>query len=128
MTTEASRPVTWQKSRYSNGGDNCVEWAHLSDGQVAIRDSKDPAGPELVVSVDTWRSFIAQVRTTGSATTGPLVTRDSGTAVQRFKSSAPAVWYILYQVDNVQLHFTADERDAFLTEVHHQADEQETAA
>lgn len=41
--------VTWRKSRYSGGnGGNCVELARLTDGQVAVRNSRDPQGPALV--------------------------------------------------------------------------------
>jgi hypothetical protein len=40
--------VTWRKSRRSNSSGNCVEMAKLSDGQVAVRNSRFPAGPALV--------------------------------------------------------------------------------
>jgi hypothetical protein len=44
MTTTLSRlePVlTWRTSRYSNGGDNCVQWAP-HPGAMIVRDSKIP--------------------------------------------------------------------------------------
>jgi hypothetical protein len=42
--------VTWRKaSRSSNNGGNCVEVARVS-GTVAIRDSKDPDGPKLLLT------------------------------------------------------------------------------
>ena len=38
--------VTWRKSRQSGPqGGNCVEVANLPDGQVAMRNSRHPAGP-----------------------------------------------------------------------------------
>lgn len=40
--------VRWQKSRLSNSQGNCVEFAKLPDGQVAVRNSRDPNGPALV--------------------------------------------------------------------------------
>lgn len=41
--------VTWRKSRRSNSTGNCVELAELSiDGDVAVRNSRDPQGPALV--------------------------------------------------------------------------------
>jgi hypothetical protein len=41
--------VTWRKSRRSNSTGNCVEVAELStDGDVAVRNSRDPQGPALV--------------------------------------------------------------------------------
>jgi hypothetical protein len=53
----------WRKSRRSNGEGACVEVANLDEGQrVAVRDSKDPAGPALVVGPGEWRSFIARVK------------------------------------------------------------------
>ena len=40
--------ATWRKSgRSGPQGGNCVEIAHLADGQVAIRNSRHPAGPAL---------------------------------------------------------------------------------
>jgi hypothetical protein len=53
----------WRKSSYSgsNGG-GCVEVAGNLPGVVAVRDSKDPEGPELVFTPDEWRAFTAAVR------------------------------------------------------------------
>ncbi|WP_149259737.1 DUF397 domain-containing protein [Actinomadura sp. K4S16] len=43
------RDVIWRKSsRSGSSGGNCVELAGLAGG-VAIRDSKEPEGPVLVV-------------------------------------------------------------------------------
>jgi Domain of unknown function (DUF397) len=39
----------------------CVEVA-LHDGQVAVRDAKDRAGPVLVFSVREWEAFVGGVR------------------------------------------------------------------
>ena len=45
-----NRKLTWHKSsRSGSSGGNCVELASLED-KVAVRDSKDPEGPVLVVS------------------------------------------------------------------------------
>jgi hypothetical protein len=38
----------WRKSSYSNSQGNCVEFAALPDGSVAVRNSRDPQGPALV--------------------------------------------------------------------------------
>ncbi|MFD5553772.1 DUF397 domain-containing protein [Streptomyces sp. NPDC127068] len=50
----------WFKSSYStqdNG--NCIEVADLrAHGCIAIRDSKTPTGPVLMVSFDAFTSFI----------------------------------------------------------------------
>jgi hypothetical protein len=50
---------TWRKSRRSGPqGGNCVEIAQLADGQVAIRNSRHPAGPALVFSPGEWAAFV----------------------------------------------------------------------
>ncbi|MEV4639117.1 DUF397 domain-containing protein [Actinoplanes sp. NPDC049548] len=53
----------WHKSTRSgsNGGD-CVEVADNLPDIVAVRDSKDPAGPALVFPRDTWRTFIESLK------------------------------------------------------------------
>jgi hypothetical protein len=59
---DLSRAV-WQKSTYSGGnGGQCVEVARNLPGIVAIRDSKNPDGPKLIVSPDAWRAFAGGVR------------------------------------------------------------------
>jgi Domain of unknown function (DUF397) len=42
--------VAWCKAARSNSSGNCVELARLDDGQVGVRDSKDPDGAALVFS------------------------------------------------------------------------------
>jgi hypothetical protein len=52
----------WRKASYSssNGG-QCVEVA-LAPSVVAVRDSKDPGGPNLVVLAAEWGAFVAGVK------------------------------------------------------------------
>jgi Domain of unknown function (DUF397) len=52
----------WQKSSYSGQSGNCVEVTRKLPGLVAVRDSKEPGGAKLVVSPETWRAFIRNVR------------------------------------------------------------------
>ncbi|MBF6467765.1 DUF397 domain-containing protein [Nocardia beijingensis] len=47
----------WFKSSYSGGDKECVEVAFLSNGSVAVRDSKNPFGPVLVFSSGDWSTF-----------------------------------------------------------------------
>ena len=56
--------ATWRKSSYSgsNGG-ACVDVADNLPGIVAVRDSKDPHGPNLTFSPTEWRTFITSVKT-----------------------------------------------------------------
>lgn len=51
----------WVKSSRSEGAGNCVEVAHLPDA-VGVRDSKDPAGPNLTFGLPAWRGFVADVK------------------------------------------------------------------
>ncbi|MGH3769062.1 MAG: DUF397 domain-containing protein [Pseudonocardiaceae bacterium] len=56
--------AVWLKSSHSNGGDDqtdCIEVAELRD-RVAMRDSKDPAGPVLAVTRTEWQAFLGVVR------------------------------------------------------------------
>jgi hypothetical protein len=53
----------WRKASFSstNGG-NCVEVARNLPGAVAVRDSKHPDGPALVVTPEAWDAFCAGVK------------------------------------------------------------------
>nr|WP_133850967.1 DUF397 domain-containing protein [Labedaea rhizosphaerae] len=50
----------WRKSTFSGdtGNSDCVEVA-LDQLQAAVRDSKNSAGPRLLVPFDSWRSFLS---------------------------------------------------------------------
>jgi hypothetical protein len=55
--------VTWRKSSYSgSSGGNCVEVAQFPASAIAMRDSKDPDGPQLVFTPDEWQAFVAGVK------------------------------------------------------------------
>jgi hypothetical protein len=47
----------WRKSSFS-GQHNCVEVAMLDGGDVALRHSRQPAGPALVFTADEWSAFL----------------------------------------------------------------------
>ncbi|MQY24435.1 DUF397 domain-containing protein [Nocardia macrotermitis] len=52
----------WFKSSHSSGQSECVEVAWLHDGQVGVRDSKNPTGPALTFSPAEWDTFTASIR------------------------------------------------------------------
>ena len=52
----------WIKSSLSFSNSNCVQVARLPDGQVGVRDSKNPQGPILRFTTDEWRAFLAGAR------------------------------------------------------------------
>jgi hypothetical protein len=60
----------WQTSSHSGDAGNCVEVSrNVPDlpGVVAVRDSKNPAGPALAFTSTDWRTFISGVKA-GQAT------------------------------------------------------------
>jgi Domain of unknown function (DUF397) len=59
--------AAWQKSsRSGSNGGQCVEVARNLPGIVAVRDSRDPAGPKLIVAPGEWAAFVRRV-TAGAA-------------------------------------------------------------
>jgi hypothetical protein len=51
--------ANWVKSTRSGPtGGNCVEVAFIGDGQVAVRNSRHPAGPALVFTAAEWDAFV----------------------------------------------------------------------
>jgi hypothetical protein len=56
------KDAVWRKSSYSGTSGNCVQVATNLPGVVAVRDSKDPDGPKLVVSAEEWAMFIHRIK------------------------------------------------------------------
>ena len=52
----------WRKSRASNPSGCCVEVAALPDGAIAVRNSRDPAGPALVYTRAEVGAFLTGVK------------------------------------------------------------------
>jgi hypothetical protein len=59
---EADPPhVRWHKSSFSSASGQCVEVAPVA-GTIAVRDSKNPDGPELVFTRQAWAAFVDGVK------------------------------------------------------------------
>jgi hypothetical protein len=59
-TPEGISAAHWRKSSYSGGANsNCVEVASAGH-HLALRDSKNPAGPVLQLGLGAWRRFVAE--------------------------------------------------------------------
>jgi hypothetical protein len=61
MELDLSNAV-WRKSSRSGAVNNCVEVARNLPQGVAVRDSKRPAGPALVVTRAAWHTFTDGVK------------------------------------------------------------------
>jgi hypothetical protein len=53
--------TSWRKSSFSQGGgSDCVQVA-FDSREAAVRDSKNTAGPILVLPAAGWRSFVGDI-------------------------------------------------------------------
>ncbi|MER5970536.1 DUF397 domain-containing protein [Streptomyces sp. NPDC002055] len=55
-------PVEWWKSSASGAQSDCVEFGIVDPDTVAVRDSKDPSGPALLLSREQVAGLVAAVR------------------------------------------------------------------
>jgi Domain of unknown function (DUF397) len=62
MRTTRNSDLVWRKARACPNNATCVEIAALPDGSVAIRDSKDPEGPQLRFNAAEWAAFLVAVK------------------------------------------------------------------
>lgn len=57
------REITWRKSSLSGPWtDNCVEFAMDDNGNVLLRDSKNPGQGYFTFSQDEWTAFTGGVK------------------------------------------------------------------
>jgi hypothetical protein len=65
---EADAPqVRWHKSSHSSADGQCVEVAPVA-GAIAVRDSKNLAGPELIFSRPAWVAFVEGLKCVSGGT------------------------------------------------------------
>lgn len=62
VTDASTLPVTWWKSSRSGAQSDCVECAVVDPARVAVRDSKNPTGPALLVSRESLAGLVAGIR------------------------------------------------------------------
>ncbi|WP_447005960.1 DUF397 domain-containing protein [Saccharothrix isguenensis] len=48
----------WRTSSYSADNGSCVAVKFPADGPVAVRDSKNPTGPQLAFPPNAWTGFL----------------------------------------------------------------------
>jgi hypothetical protein len=54
--------AAWHTSRHSGQNGSCVQVARNLPGIVAVRDSKDSAGPALPLTHAQWRAFTEWIK------------------------------------------------------------------
>lgn len=62
MTPNDLSRAVWRTSSHSGQNGNCIEVV-TAPCAVAVRDSKNPDGPKLILSPGQWHRLTAQVRT-----------------------------------------------------------------
>ena len=62
MNEQGVSDPMWRKSSYSGGSGACIEVTDNLTGVIAVRDSKNPYGPELIFAPVEWIRFMSQVK------------------------------------------------------------------
>jgi Domain of unknown function (DUF397) len=62
ISAERLTTARWRKSTASNPSGSCVEIAELSEGMIAIRNSRDKSGPALIYPRTELAGFLRSVK------------------------------------------------------------------
>jgi hypothetical protein len=54
--------AAWRASSHSGANGDCVQVASCCPALVAVRDSKNPGGPELAFTTGQWQAFTAGLK------------------------------------------------------------------
>ncbi|MGW0668003.1 DUF397 domain-containing protein [Streptomyces sp. NPDC002746] len=60
-STPGLEAAIWRKSSHSGQGGDCIEIAGLTT-RTAVRDSKNPTGPALVLGNHAWAAFVEDAK------------------------------------------------------------------
>ena len=61
MVTPELAGIVWRKSSYSGSNGGCVELGWPESAGVAVRDSKQVAGPTLTFPTANWHRFVTSI-------------------------------------------------------------------
>ena len=62
MDTHQLHRAQWRTSTHSGQNGSCIQVAGNLPGIVAVRDSKNPEGPELIFASDQWQRFATSIK------------------------------------------------------------------